>query len=144
MNLSLGRTGLLGPISLIYIFLPYFLFFFGWLKLYLAIPASILLVIALFLAIRGRRDGGEISQDRVDMPAWWHVALILAIIVLWVGLTGAGGYGFQNRDYQRHNGMLKDLVERPWPTAYETSEADGGVGYLAYNLGFWLPAAGAR
>jgi hypothetical protein len=55
-----------------------------------------------------------------------------------MGISGVGGYGYQDPDWLKHNAVLKDLIARPWPVEYQL-----GKGYLplVYYIAFYLPAA---
>jgi hypothetical protein len=49
-----------------------------------------------------------------------------------------GGFGYQDTDWLKHNAVLKDLIERPWPVVYTVEGQDVP---LVYYIGFYLPAA---
>ncbi|MCA9428024.1 MAG: hypothetical protein KC994_23295 [Candidatus Omnitrophica bacterium] len=124
--------------ALLYLSLPYLLFFWGWLWLPYALLATVALLIGLASAILGGR-----SEAREDGPrAWgsWRRVLFVAVIALvWVALSGIGGVGFQNPDYPKHNAVLKDLIEKNWPVLYGEGE---GARALVYYIAYYLPAAG--
>jgi hypothetical protein len=50
-------------------------------------------------------------------------------------------YFHQNGDFQKHNAILYDLVNLPWPVAYQSQGKISPVVYLVYYCGFYLPAA---
>ncbi len=121
-----------------YLALPVLIFMTGWLKWYWALPLGVLTVCA---CIKGFQDslktrclvpraGGRGSADaRTALMA-------LLLIVLWVYLSGVGGYSYQNSDHVMHNTVFCALVECEWPVVTQ----DGGRA-LIYDIGFWLPAA---
>ncbi|MCG6862038.1 MAG: hypothetical protein LJE70_12275 [Chromatiaceae bacterium] len=52
-----------------------------------------------------------------------------------------GGSRFQNGDHRKHVAMLYDLVSMPWPPNYQVRDYGQGDLYLAYYVGWYLPAA---
>ena len=126
-------------LSLIWIGIPYFLFAFGWLRWYLAIPCVLVWMIALFRT-------ALIEKPVIIKPNLSHLIAIL-LITSWVYLSGAGGHGNQSPDHAMHNGRLLDLIRYAWPVHYSDGllirdPAYGPlysyfVGYAAY----YLPAA---
>jgi hypothetical protein len=63
------------------------------------------------------------------------VLLVLAVIV---GVSGPGGFGIQNWDWTKHNAILRDLVDEPWPVVYATGKDDV---VLTYYIAYYLPSA---
>ncbi len=128
-------------VSLFYLALPYIIFFVGWLKWYWAIMGVGLTVAPLFLCIRGigrvQSEEGEPLYEM--MPGVYFIVFVLIVAVLWLGISGVGGYGYQDTDWLKHNAVLKDLVERPWPVVYRLG---GQQLPLVYYIAYYLPAAG--
>ncbi|MGH8509362.1 MAG: hypothetical protein ACREVH_11695 [Gammaproteobacteria bacterium] len=59
--------------------------------------------------------------------------------VLLVALVaGAGGWGFQDTDWLKHNSILRDLITKPWPVIYEIQNERL---MLTYYIAYQLPAA---
>ena len=116
-------------VTLCYLSLPYFLFFAGWLATPLAIIMCLLFAIALFTALKN-------NEKHLPPPAvcWQEITAFIGI-VMWVNLSGIGGYGYQNSDHAMHNGRLKDLIDYPWPVTYSKDKN------LMYYVGYYLPAA---
>jgi hypothetical protein len=54
---------------------------------------------------------------------------------LWVALSGIGGFGLQNWDFNFRNAVLHDLVDYSWPVVYPQGRI------LLYYFTYWLPAA---
>jgi len=128
------------PSSLFYLALPYLIFFGGWLKWHLAL-----------LWYRSRRTAAALlhSRDRPDgrgrtRTTTWirvqytscHPGALDQRLVL--GVSGIGGYGYQDTDWLKHNAILKDLIERPWPVVYRLG---GQAAPLVYYIAYYLPAA---
>ena len=121
------RQGNLTHLTIGYLALPLLLFLFGWLELYYAVPLVALLVLLLV------RWGGDISA--VVRPDPRTVLLCGLIALLWTSLSGAGGVGLQNFDYQKHNAMLKALTLSEWPVRMGEDAA------LVFTIGYYLPGA---
>ncbi len=125
-------------LSLLYLALPYGLFFAGWIRPPWAIVAILLLVATGLLAARQAWQAGEspavprVALTPTTALAWLVLALLLAFI------SGAGGYGFQTHDWIKHEALLRDLIIRPWPVAYDYYTQPVA---LVYYFAHYLPAA---
>lgn len=58
------------------------------------------------------------------------------IVLAWVSVCGAGGYGYQSSDYVMHNGRLLDLIHYSWPVSY--TRPDGSQQMLVQYAGYYL------
>ncbi len=126
----------LPPISLLYLALPWALFFWGWLKTPLALIFLLLLSFPLLTLFREAR-----AANRTDLPplAWGKLAVLCLLALFLLGLSGVGGMGYQDTDWFKHNAVLKDLVTLSWPVYYHgTMES---VISLVYYFAWYLPAA---
>lgn len=133
------NSTLLVKLAYIYITLPFLIFALGWLKNILAIPVLLILL-------------GAISMMFKDAPALWtpqnntknrnKLLLIAIILLIWVLLSGIGGYSFQNLDHFYRNAMFDLMVSKPWPilNTIPTETLPQPVAFI-YYIGFWLPAA---
>ena len=131
---------LLHASSLIYLALPYLIFAFGWLKPAFAAAVSAIVALGVYLAVRSSSKPALASAALTSLRPT-TILLIVLLTASWVGLSGAGGYGYQSGDYLKHNAVLKDLISQPWPVAYDLSDYQLGVAVLVYALGYYLPAA---
>ncbi len=132
-------------LSYLYLALPVFIFLFGWLRWYWGIPCGLLAVGAFVGCIRESLRVQELGFSAPPAPAGTisgasrrPLVLLsaLLLIILWVYLSGIGGYCYQNSDHAARNTIFRALVERDWPVLSQ----DGERG-LVYYIGFWLPAA---
>jgi hypothetical protein len=126
--------------SLSYLALPVALFLAGWLRWTVALPLLALLVLALLAAVR-HADRTVVTEGECVGRSGWrprHLGPLLVVAALWLGISGIGGVGFQDTDWLKHNAILEDLIERPWPVTYEF---DGQEIPLVYYLAYYLPAA---
>lgn len=125
-------------LSILYLTLPFILFLFGWVRLTIAIPLSVIILFALYKLLfpnlpipQSPNSQFPISQSTI----YW-----LLLTTLWLFLSGIGGYAFQNWDHNWRNVVLRDLMNFDWPVYYAQPES-GPVKMLVYYVGFWLPSA---
>lgn len=122
-------------ISIFYLILPFLLFLFGWVRLSIAIPLSVIVFFAIWRLLK--------SSDSVFYSLFPDVRSIgywLLVTAFWVALSGVGGYAFQNWDHHWRNAVFHDLINFDWPVYYTQPES-GPVKILVYYVGYWLPAA---
>lgn len=127
----------------IYLLLPVLIFCVGWCKWYIGAVMSCVIVVGAYISIHKymlseQTDRGE---QLTGKGTFWKCLLALLLIVLWVLLSGIGGYVWQNDDHWWRNTIFDILVKEDWPvirpivindTIQERS--------LVYYIGFWLPA----
>lgn len=118
-------------LTLGYLALPMLCFLLGWLRLAYALPLTALLVYLLLLW------GGEIKRSEIKAlprPSGKSVAVCAAVALVWVVTSGAGGFGYQNGDYIKHNAIIKALCFSEWPVYFDAERG------LVYTIGYYLPA----
>jgi len=104
-------------------------FFSTWLKWYLGIPASILLLIGFYMLSK------NITCDKSEMKiSKKTILLLLAIMAVWTILSGVGGAFPQKNDLHIRNAILHDLINYSWPVRY----SDGYDSSLTYYIAFWI------
>ncbi|MBI5282258.1 MAG: hypothetical protein HY858_11300 [Candidatus Solibacter usitatus] len=130
-------TPLLVAATFIYLAFPLSLFLTFWLRWYLALPACIALSVAL-IPICGRLS----SSAAIPHLKRWALNVLAALLLaaIPVALSGVGGFGRQNHDFPKHNGILLDLTEGQWPVYYSLPGSAEPVP-LDYYSGWYLPAA---
>ncbi|MBP8029744.1 MAG: hypothetical protein KAY78_01110 [Pseudomonadales bacterium] len=114
--------------SICYLSLPYMIFFPGWLDTEAAIAMTLIFSYCLYRTFK------------LDTPIkirHTHYGEFLAFttILIWVNLSGAGGYGYQTSDYTISNGRLLDLINHSWPVHYGPDQN------FIYYIGYFLPSA---
>jgi hypothetical protein len=118
----------LARVSICYLALPYVFFIPGWLNTPTAILLSVIFIYSLWRTLRNTHS---VRENSITVHS---LAAFLAIL-LWVNLSGAGGYGFQISDWMMHNARLHDLTQLAWPVRYGEDQN------LVYYVGYFLPAA---
>lgn len=118
----------LAKVTIGFLALPYLFFIPGWLN-----TVSVIIILPVFtyclyqaIATTHVRSKPFITID--DLAAF-------VLILVWVNLSGAGGYGAQTQDYRMHNARLNDLIHYSWPVHYGENKN------LVYYIGYFLPAA---
>ena len=130
-----------------YLVIPAAIMILGWIKLLIALPAALLLILSLVFAIKGE---SALSKDRVlELPKKQFIAIVvfsvLATIVIGVGEIVAPMY-----DHAFRRAMLRDLINYDWPIYYDLSLQsnpvvnemlpDCTVAYSYYSTFWMIPA----
>lgn len=118
----------LARVSICYLALPYVFFIPGWLNAPTALLLACIFSVALWRTLRSTHS---VREHSITVHSF---AAFLAIL-LWVNLSGAGGYGYQMGDWMMHNARLHDLTQLAWPIRYGEDQN------LVYYVGYFLPAA---
>jgi len=120
-----------------YLIVPILLFTSLWLAWYICLPMLAFFALCTAKALFGKNktEFKDITPENKFLP---KLLLLLFISVVWVALSGIGGFGFQNSDFHCRNVIFRDLVRLDWPVIYTMA---GGMDMLCYYLVFWLPAA---
>ena len=118
-------------LAYLYLMISVLIFLLGNVKLWISIPLSIILIISTIKALKNSPD---VNMELIKQ----HKKAIIGIgiiLLLWVIVSGVGGFIWQNTwDHKFRNAVFKDLVRYDWPVI------NGDVA-LCYYMGFWLPAA---
>ena len=143
-KISKFDTGMI-YMALVYLVLPMIIFLFGWTKLWIASLGSVLL---LFLAWKVKE---ELQQDSKEIDLFSNSSkywiITVGVILVWVFLSGIGGFCFQNSDFFVRNPIMRDLANYSWPVYYDLSLQSEFVQSLigtdtvafAYYFTYWLP-----
>ncbi len=115
----------------LYISLPLFVFFAGFLRWYYALAGCAALLAVLLLVLRGN------TQRRTPSVSWKTVGAVFLFCLLWSYLGGMNGFYYQSFDWDCRNAVYFDLIRFDWPVIY----SNGGA--LVYYIGHWLPPAAA-
>jgi len=126
-------------ITIFYLALPFIIFCFGWLRLLIAIPITVLILWAVWKLLT-QSSITNYQLPNYQFPNPQSTFYLLLLTGLWVFLSGIGGYAFQNWDHHWRNAVLHDLINYNWPVVYSSPER-GPITMLVYYVGYWLPAA---
>lgn len=113
--------------ALLWLGSPLLLFSATWLHPIWAIVFTVCWAAALWWSIR--------QQAPVEKNTTQGVLGYLMVLA-WVSVCGAGGYGYQSSDYVMHNGRLLDLINYAWPVSY--ARPDGSQQILVQYAGYYL------
>lgn len=115
-----------------YLVLPICIFFLTWLKLYLGIPATIILLFGFYCFVKTTY---LYNKNVLEIPIN-HFLLILILFLLWIWTTGIGNFFVSVYDTPWRNAIFRDLILYDWPLIYpETGNA------LVYYFFYWLVPA---
>ncbi|MBX3036584.1 MAG: hypothetical protein KF758_06705 [Anaerolineales bacterium] len=120
-------------VSILYLALPFILFIFGWLRLSIAIPISLIILFTLYQLFK------QSSISNLQFSNSPIIIYYLLITFLWLFLSGIGGYTFQNWDHHWRNAVFHDLINFDFPVYYSQPET-GPIKMLVYYVGYWLPS----
>lgn len=134
-------------LTFLYISLPVFIFFFGWLHSAYAVVLSGLLLLGVWRYLSRSITHLDLAAPsvRVVNPSQW--LLIAGLAFGWVFFSGIGGFANQDWDHHFRNALFRDLIVDDWPVYYTFSasypdpELASHHSALNYYLTFWLPAA---
>jgi hypothetical protein len=133
---------MLSSATLLYLALPYFIFFLGWLRLPLAIPITILLGAAVWTAVRQLLPDRRSVDFREFVPGTAvNCAFAIATLVMLLYISGIAGFGYQTPDWEKHFAILNDLANKPSPALYPAGDSWPVARYLAYYFACYLPPA---
>jgi hypothetical protein len=107
-------------------------FLLTWLKWYIGISASLLLLVGYYKIWKNMSC--DESKILISKKTFF---LICGIMIIWTLLSGIGGAFPQKNDFHIRNAIIHDLINYPWPVRY----LDNYDSALTYYIGFWiLPA----
>lgn len=135
------KVSLIKKVAYIYLLIPVLIFCIGWLQI-IVTTLFFFLIIGSLVSLFSK----ESQSDFVIVKRWDGILSVL-VLIFWVGLSGIGGYAFQNWDHHSRNAVFSDLINFSWPVSYHLDtdiakqfNAPSEV-ILSYYFGFWLPAA---
>jgi len=125
-----------------YLSLPIIIFLTGWIRIYIAAPLCLIVIIALYYTTILSAPELQATNASVLSIKDNFVKYVIAfgVIFVWVILGGVGKFAFQNGDHTTRNGLFELLVSSKWPVIIDSPHYDKPVG-LIYYIGFWLPSA---
>ena len=160
--------------SYLYLILPVIIFFLGWCRWQVGVPAALILAVSFVLCFKehkkkeynqeeqnqkeqnkkeqNQKEQSKKRQDKKESgqkdTAYFSadirkLAVIGIVVLVWTGLSGVGGYAWQNADHPIRNELFVLLVKEKWPLVKAIAAGGAEPRGMVYYLGFWLPAAAA-
>lgn len=119
-------------ISLGYIYIPILIFLIRWTNMIVA--ATSLIAIGCVAYRYWKNITATTQNDGIKIECWVVVCVIL--FFAWIGYyAGWGRWVTQTYDWEKHNAVLRDLVNRNWPVYYTNGEEHSMlVYYIAHYL----------
>ena len=109
----------------------------GFLKTYVSVIIVVLFIGLIFINWRAAT-----REEQPSQISRRNLIFTIVGILLWVALSGIGGFAFQNTDFHIRNAIFRDLITYDWPVKYFTNPINPSISYSLVNYtGFWLPAA---
>ncbi|HCR72391.1 MAG TPA: hypothetical protein DIW23_13160 [Anaerolineae bacterium] len=127
-------------ISILYLIFPFLLFLFGWFRLSIAIPISLIIIFTLYKLLKNNSPILQLPKYSITNYQLLPSAFCLLLTGSWLFLSGIGGYAFQNWDHHWRNAVFHDLINFDFPVYYSQPE-NGPIKMLVYYVGYWLPSA---
>ena len=117
--------------AVVYLYLPIFLFLFGWTKLWISIPIAMISSVGIYFGMQkiDYDTSKEFVIKKVDILLFFVLFMLLCIF------CGGGDLFPQDYDWSKHHAIIRDLVMFRWPVKY-----DGDV-MLTYYLGQYIVPA---
>lgn len=112
--------------------IPQIIFYIGWLRWYIALPASAILLLGTAFAIKSDHLN---DKDCIQMPLSVLIGAA-AVFILWIFFSGSCYTSVGRCDIQWRSATLRDLVTYDWPVCYPENN-----GRLAYYIAFWIVPA---
>lgn len=119
-------------LALLWLGSPLLLFSATWLRPLWALVFTALWGAALWWSIQQHTSPEKNASEKNTSGGVAGYLIVLA----WVSVCGAGGYGYQSSDYVMHNGRLLDLINYAWPVSYV--HPDGSQQILVQYAGYYL------
>lgn len=132
----LKEADLLMISTTIYLLLPIFIFLVSWTK----IVYTILFIGLIVWFIKAKKDEFKVkTKNELEKKDIKKLVIVLIIILVWLALSGVGGLVRQTGDYEKHNAVLHDLIEKDYPVEYISKTSLNE--FLVYYIAYYLPAA---
>lgn len=122
------KRSLLYLLALLYLSIPCAIFMFGWYDWMISVPAVALIAYMIYALTKDVKGTINLGSMRFEMA-------LMLVVVLWVLISGVGGFCWQNRwDHFYRNALFRELVNNSWPIIHGSEE-------VCYYFGYWLPSA---
>ena len=141
-------------LAVIYLTLPVVIFLLGYLKIWLGIIFTAVMLFAVYLAVKDCANGPDGNAIELKNDVSFSLSFLIAafIFALLVTITnGVGEYTWGPFDHAYRRAIFNDLISYKWPIIYDPStqtnpevieilNLQGNQGFV-YYFTYWLPAA---
>ena len=127
----------LNNITYIYLMIPIIIFLIGWVKLYISIPISILILFSIINRFKNKKINilKYLKENKKEVI----ITLLISIILIY--LSGIGGFVYQNKDQLYRNSIFSELIHNKWPIYLNPGGEFTKDVMMVYYFALWLPAA---
>ncbi|MBR6986705.1 MAG: hypothetical protein IKH82_01385 [Clostridiales bacterium] len=142
--------------ALLFLTVPLFMFFLGYLRLSVGIPLTLIFAVILLFSISdclNDANGRKLlkSENDLQVPLSYLVGFAVTALLLSF-ISGAGEYIFTLQDHAFRRAILRDLIDYDWPVIYNYSTQTNpeviniygiasGQRAFSYYFIYWMPAA---
>ena len=140
----------------LFLTVPLFMFFMGYLKLIVGIPLTLIFGGILLYSISdcmNGPDGNKLSspETNLEIPVSYLIGFaVTAILISYI--SGVGEYIYSLQDHEYRRAILRDLIDYEWPVIYNYStqtnpevieifKMASGQRAFSYYFIYWMPAA---
>ena len=140
----------------LFLTVPLFMFFMGYLKLIVGIPLTLIFGGLLLYAVSdcaNDPDGHKLSlsETALEVPVSYIIGFaVIALLISYV--SGVGEYIYSLQDHEYRRAILRDLIDYDWPVIYnyktqtnpeviEIFKNASGNRAFSYYFIYWMPAA---
>lgn len=140
----------------LFLTVPLFMFFMGYLKLIVGIPLTLIFGGLLLYAVSdcaNDPDGHKLSlsETTLEVPVSYIIGFaVIALLISYV--SGVGEYIYSLQDHEYRRAILRDLIDYDWPVIYnyktqtnpeviEIFKNASGNRAFSYYFIYWMPAA---
>ncbi len=122
MNISVRSRSNYLRLCILYLIIPHLIFFLGWMRWYIWLPALILGLVTVRKFFTP--DTLDLCNETAEHPLRieWRDALPVLLILAWLVFSGIGGFVPQRWDWDKHNAILYDLMALKWPITYDLTD----------------------
>lgn len=119
-------------IAYLYMLIPICIFFLTWLKLWIGVIATGILIYGFYKMMKSNVYSAE---EYLKITPKTIIFLVL-LVIFWCWIAGQGGFFYQTWDNHYRNAIFRDLITHEWPVYYE---AEGSA--LIYYFAQWIVPA---
>ena len=121
-------------VTLLYIYVPVVIFVAGMTAWYVSSVALVITGISFYKMMKDLDPARQSGAAVISRPVLILIILLITVVAVMLGFGGLMG---QADDWNKHNALLHDLIEKDWPVMYTSKES----AMLTYYVGQYLVPA---